>query len=92
MSNVVKMPVRLLFVLSVVMLSACASSEPDRLYLHSEQRPALKIPVGLATPAYNEQMQVSEEKASDVASPRADSSLTEDSLALERPPILEESE
>jgi len=45
-------------IISLLLLSACASPSRDNRYLHSEQRPSLLIPSGMDTPFYNARMHV----------------------------------
>jgi uncharacterized lipoprotein len=73
--------------LAVVALSGCASYQPDTGYLESEQRPPLRIPTGMDTPDYNEQMLI---PAVQPAAPGTGDSGIGDSTALERPPLLDD--
>jgi len=75
---------QLLTVVCLFVLTACASTERDTRYMHSEQRPALKIPAGMDTPNYNKQMAVPGRVKP------ADASQIDSSFDLERPPQLED--
>jgi uncharacterized lipoprotein len=78
---------KLFGLLLVGALSGCATYQPDTGYLESEQRPPLRIPAGMDTPDYNEQMLI---PAVEPASPAAGDAGIGDSTALERPPLLDD--
>lgn len=84
------MPVSRHFLLGMLMvavtLGGCASYRPDTRYLESEQRPPLRIPAGMDTPDYNEEMLIPSVKPTISNDAAIDSS---DSTALERPPHLD---
>jgi len=76
--------IQLLAVVCVLVLTACASAERDTRYMHSEQRPALKIPAGMATPDYNMQMAIPG------GIKPVDASQIDSSFDAERPPQLDD--
>jgi uncharacterized lipoprotein len=73
----------MLLLLSALALAACAGSERDTRYMHSEQRPMLQVPAGMDTPNYNPQMKVPDP----VLQPAA---AVAPGIDIERPPQLDD--